>query len=422
MLYYAAPMEGITTYIYRRAHARFYGGIDKYFTPFIAGKKMTTRETRDVLPENNEGVVLVPQILTNKAGDFLEIARRLAAYGYDTVNLNLGCPSGTVAARKRGAGFLSEPEALDAFLYEIYEKCPLKISVKTRLGISDPDEWDRLLSVYAKYPLQELIIHTRLLQEFYTGATHPEAYALAARRLRAADGEQTWSAGIPLCYNGDILSAESLADVQARVAAFIDDSDSCDRYGRNGRNDENDSRGETDDTFAHPPVIGRVMIGRGLLRNPALATQLRTASLTAADPIAQSQVIPAAAAPSGQSLTVPAAADLTGLSQALPAAADLTEHAQAHSKNTEILRSFHDEILDGYREIMSGDLPVLFKMKDLWTYMIMNFTPSDPSHSPEESGPDRQSVAKYLKKIRKAERIPEYLLAVDTLFRECCVC
>ncbi len=380
MLYYAAPMEGITTYIYRRAHARFYGGIDKYFTPFIAGKKMTTRETRDVLPENNEGVVLVPQILTNKAGDFLEIARRLAAYGYDTVNLNLGCPSGTVAARKRGAGFLSEPEALDAFLYEIYEKCPLKISVKTRLGISDPDEWDRLLSVYAKYPLQELIIHTRLLQEFYTGATHPEAYALAARRLRAADREQTWSAGTPLCYNGDILSAESLANIQARVAACIDDPDSCDRY---GRNDENDSRGETDATFAHPPVIDRVMIGRGLLRNPALATQLRTASLTAAD---------------------------------------LTAQSQAHSKNTEILRAFHDEILDGYREIMSGDLPVLFKMKDLWTYMIMNFTPSDPSHSPEEPDPDRQSVAKYLKKIRKAERIPEYLIAVDTLFRECCVC
>lgn len=383
MLYYAAPMEGITTYIYRRAHARFYGGIDKYFTPFIAGKKMTTRETRDVLPENNEGVVLVPQILTNKAGDFLEIARRLAAYGYDAVNLNLGCPSGTVAARKRGAGFLSEPEALDAFLYEIYEKCPLKISVKTRLGISNPDEWDRLLSVYAKYPLQELIIHTRLLQEFYTGATHPEAYALAARRLRATDGGQTWSAGIPLCYNGDILSAESLADVQARVAACIDDPDSCGICGRNGRNDENDSRGETDDTFAHPPVIDRVMIGRGLLRNPALATQLRTASLTATD---------------------------------------LTAQSQAHSKNTEILRAFHDEILDGYREIMSGDLPVLFKMKDLWTYMIMNFTPSDSSHSPEEPGPDRQSVAKYLKKIRKAERIPEYLLAVDTLFRECCVC
>lgn len=154
MLYYAAPMEGITTYIYRRAHARFYGGIDKYFTPFIAGKKMTTREVRDILPENNAGVALVPQILTNKAADFLEIADRLAAYGYDTVNLNLGCPSGTVTAKKRGAGFLGEPESLDAFLYEIYEKCPLQISIKTRLGISDLKEWERLLDIYARYPVQ----------------------------------------------------------------------------------------------------------------------------------------------------------------------------------------------------------------------------------------------------------------------------
>ena len=179
MLYYAAPMEGITTYIYRRAHARFYGGIDKYFTPFIAGKKMTTREVRDILPENNAGVALVPQILTNKAGDFLEIANRLAAYGYDTVNLNLGCPSGTVTAKKRGAGFLGEPEALDAFLYEIYEKCLLQISIKTRLGISDLREWESLLDIYARYPVQELIVHTRLLQEFYTGAPHPEAFAMA---------------------------------------------------------------------------------------------------------------------------------------------------------------------------------------------------------------------------------------------------
>ena len=102
MLYYAAPMEGITTYIYRRAHARFYGGIDKYFTPFIAGKKMTTREVRDILPENNAGVALVPQILTNKAADFLEIAVRLAAFGFDTVILYVGCPSCTVSANKRG--------------------------------------------------------------------------------------------------------------------------------------------------------------------------------------------------------------------------------------------------------------------------------------------------------------------------------
>ncbi|MDE6844315.1 MAG: tRNA-dihydrouridine synthase family protein, partial [Lachnospiraceae bacterium] len=181
MMYYLAPMEGITTYIYRNAHARYFGGIDKYFTPFISDKNlaanknsvsdksMNSREIRDILPDHNAGIPLVPQVLTNHADRFLAVASKIASYGYDTVNLNLGCPSGTVTAKKRGSGFLSVPDELDAFLYEIYEKCPLKISIKTRLGVSDLSEWDRLLNIYAKYPIHELIIHTRLQQEFYTG-------------------------------------------------------------------------------------------------------------------------------------------------------------------------------------------------------------------------------------------------------------
>ena len=119
MQYYLAPMEGITTYIYRNAHARYFGGIDKYFTPFISDKNlvanknfisdksMNSREIRDILPENNVGTPLVPQVLTNHADRFLAVAAKIASYGYDTVNLNLGCPSGTVTAKKRGSGFLS---------------------------------------------------------------------------------------------------------------------------------------------------------------------------------------------------------------------------------------------------------------------------------------------------------------------------
>ena len=359
MLYYAAPMEGITTYIYRKAHARWYGGVDKYFTPFIAGRKITPRERRDILPENNTGLVLVPQILTNKADDFLDIAGRLASYGYDIVNLNLGCPSGTVTARKRGAGFLSDPDALDAFLHEICEKCPLKISVKTRLGVSDLKEWDRLLDIYARYPLQELIIHTRLLQEFYTGSTHPEAYAEAMEKLRPA--------GIPLCYNGDIISRESLQKTFNRISAASKISEI------DGINDDSD----------------RIMIGRGLLRNPALAKQLKESGRDGKD-----------------------------------------GSAAAHP-DLKTLRSFHDEILDGYSQIMSGDLPVLFKMKDLWTYMICAFAEADSANSGPD-GPyspyaaanpaavlsDRKDLNKYLKKIRKANRLSEYKIAVDSLFRE----
>ncbi len=321
---------------------------------------MTTREVRDILPENNTGVVLVPQILTNKTEDFLEIAARLASYGYDTVNLNLGCPSGTVTAKKRGAGFLGEPDALDAFLYEIYEKCPLHISIKTRLGISDLCEWEALLAIYAKYPVQELIVHTRLLQEFYTGVPHPEAYAQALRRLHDSNSKHPLSAEIPLCYNGDILSAESLSKAQAKVLSCFDSPDRCDQSGK------------------YDSVIGRVMIGRGLLRNPALARQLREKQ--------------------------PHTQTTAGQAQG------------SHAAKT--LRAFHDEILDGYREIMSGDLPVLFKMKDLWTYMIMAFVSFDPAQSPEILA--RQNIEKHLKKIRKADRIAEYQIAVDTLFRECC--
>ena len=101
MNYYLAPMEGITTYTYRNAYNKYFGDVNKYFTPFIASKKMNSRELNDILPEHNVGMDVVPQILTNRADDFLQITNKLAEYGYRTVNLNLGCPSGTVTARKR---------------------------------------------------------------------------------------------------------------------------------------------------------------------------------------------------------------------------------------------------------------------------------------------------------------------------------
>ena len=100
MKYYFAPMEGITGYIYRNVHHRFFPGMDKYFSPFISPgtkKTMTPKELRDILPENNQDYTLIPQILTNRSGDFLRLCRDLKEYGYKEVNLNLGCPSGTVS-------------------------------------------------------------------------------------------------------------------------------------------------------------------------------------------------------------------------------------------------------------------------------------------------------------------------------------
>ena len=196
---YLAPMEGLTTYVFRRAYRKYFGGIDKYFTPFIANRSLSSRERNEILPEHNTGMRLVPQILTNRADEFLDIAGQLADYGYDTVNLNLGCPSGTVTAKKRGAGFLAYPDELREFLDAVYDKCPIKVSVKTRIGVSDTVEWEQLLRLYAEFPMEELIIHPRLQRELYAGRPHTDAFRCTQERL-----------AVPLCYNGDIVSPESL--------------------------------------------------------------------------------------------------------------------------------------------------------------------------------------------------------------------
>lgn len=227
MNYDFAPMEGITTYIYRTTYEKYYGGIDRYYTPFLASKHLSAREKKEVLPENNTGTTIIPQILSKSADEFLTICKTLKDYGYNTVNLNLGCPSGTVVSKHRGAGFLAVPQELDAFLDEIFSACPLKISIKTRIGISDEAEWETILKIYEKYPLDELIVHTRLQTDFYKRPTRPHTF-LQAKQLH-----------VPLCYNGDITSPEA----QRRVLTI-------------------------------DPDLTRIMLGRGILANPELIEEL----------------------------------------------------------------------------------------------------------------------------------------------------
>ena len=129
--FYFAPLEGISGYVYRKAYEHYFGGIDKYFIPFIKPNqkgKLSSREKNDILPMHNQGMCAVPQILTNSAEDFIKTAERLQEYGYEEVNLNLGCPSKTVVSKGRGSGFLAEPDRLNAFLEEIFNETPIRIS------------------------------------------------------------------------------------------------------------------------------------------------------------------------------------------------------------------------------------------------------------------------------------------------------
>ena len=320
MQFYMAPMEGLTGYIYRNAYHKHYGGVNRYFTPFITNKKLNHKEINDILPEHNEGMDVVPQILTNRADDFLCIAKELQGYGYQRVNLNLGCPSGTVVSKNRGAGFLAVPDELDKFLAEIFDKCPLEISIKTRIGKITPDEWEDLLCIYEKYPMEELIIHPRVQRDFYRNTVNLDAFAYAEETSRHT-----------LCYNGDICTVEDYE----RIAMLF-------------------------------PQVERVMIGRGILKNPQLIEELR-------------------AWESEQGQTV--------------GTQTITEQVQNKKPR---LRAFHDDILAGYAQIMYGDTPTLFKMKELWVYLAESFV------EPE----------KYMKKIRKSEHIRDYEIIVNALFEE----
>lgn len=201
MKYYLAPMQGITGHIYRNAYNKYFGGIDKYFSPFIAptqNKKLNARDLRDLLPENNKDITLIPQILTNKSRGFITTCMKLKDLGYDEVNLNLGCPSKTVVSRNRGSGFLSLPDELDQFLYEIFEASDMNISVKTRIGRDDPEEIYRLMEIYNKYPMVELIVHPRTQSDFYDNTPNLEIFKYIVSKSVN-----------PLCYNGDIFNVNN---------------------------------------------------------------------------------------------------------------------------------------------------------------------------------------------------------------------
>lgn len=309
MNYYFAPMEGITGYIYRNAHAMFFHKADKYFTPFLSPNQkrvFKTRELEDILPEHNQGIFVVPQILTNKAAEFILAAKELEKYGYREVNLNLGCPSGTVVSKGRGSGFLAKPKELSQFFDTVFsEKAIIEtmaVSVKTRIGKDSPEEFYDIIEIFNDYPISELIIHPRTQKDYYKNQPNWNIFAEAVKLSRH-----------PLCYNGNVFTVS-------------------------------DDRKFTE-TF---PTVPAVMLGRGLLSNPSLLGCIK--------------------------------------GQPMP------EKRQ--------FREFHDKLYRDYRQVLPGDTPVLFKMKELWSYMAAAFYASE----------------KYAKEIRKAKNLQEYEKAVQNLF------
>ena len=306
MRYEFAPMEGITDDLFRALHHKYFPGADRYYTPFLSpgeGRVFSKKDLRGLDP----ALPLVPQLLTGSADQFLAGAEILGDLGFREVNLNLGCPSGTVAAKGKGAGFLypERREALTAFLEEIFARCPLEISIKTRLGKADPAEFPALLALYSRFPVKTLTIHPRVRGDFYREPARMEWF------WRAME-----TCSIPLCLSGGVPTASALPGV-------------LDRH----------------------PAPEAVMLGRGAVADPAVFRKLR------GGPPAQK----------GE------------------------------------LEDFCGEFFDRTAARLSGPKATMFRMKEIWSWLILLFD-------------DRDRLWKIL---RKTTSLTEYRATVTRIFRDC---
>ena len=337
MKYYFAPMEGITLYPLRNVHREVFGaGVDKYYTPFLTAAQtfhFKNREKKDVLPEKQPefmedfGTCIEPQIMAGNAENFLWAAREMKKLGYQGVNLNLGCPAPTVVNRHKGSGLLQDPVYLDKMLEEIFAAVsentivggkPFnkkrdeedlqasdgslvypEISLKTRLGFSDPSEATELMKVYAKYPIKELTIHARVREDYYAGQARIEDFKRAVEVYRECGGNAE------ICYNGNINSIQDHETLLNELGIEKDKGDQA--------------------IDANSISISSIMIGRGLLSNPALVRELK----------------------GGEKL------------------------------QPEELKTYLRKLYDAYSEYIPEDRNVIFKMLEHWAFLHVHFRDCD---------------------------------------------
>lgn len=301
---YFAPLEGITTYIYRKTHHDMFGGCSEYYAPFIVpsdDERITKKSLKDILPENNNNRKLKVQVLTNKSESFFKFEKVIKDIGYNEVNINLGCPSGTVVSKGRGAGFLKDTDALDNFLYNVFEGTSLKVSVKTRIGFYNSDEFEEILSIYNKYPFAELIVHPRVREQYYKGEPDVKCFDFTYKNCLN-----------PLCYNGDVCSKDVFLNIK-------------DKY----------------------PSLSGVMIGRGAVVNPAIFREINGGEKLAIDEIIE----------------------------------------------------FTEKLSFNYMEVLKSETFTLHKLKEVWFYMIENFSYDK----------------KIVKSIKKSQKLAEFLNCVKEI-------
>ena len=290
MNYYAAPMEGLTDRIWRQVHQKWFGAADapmRYYAPFLSppeNRVLIPKKMAELAPEANAGTVVIPQLLARDGELAAWMIGEVRKLGYTEVNLNFGCPSGTVTAKGKGAGMLRDPARLDAFLDAVFSAVEGPVSVKTHIGVQKPEEFAALLDIYNRYPICELTIHPRVMKQLYRGQADRAAFAAALPECR-----------MPVCYNGDVTTPEELHALEAEF-----------------------------------PQLSGIMVGRGLIADPALFRRAR------------------GGAPASR----------------------------------EELRGYCDDLYHGYTEAFGAASCAVSRMKAHWFYLIHRFEGADPLEKP----------------------------------------
>ena len=222
-------MQGYTDFEYRRIHARHCGGVDTYYTPFIRWEKGGIREKdlKDIMPENNEGLHLVPQIICADTDEFNRLADTIQEHGYEEMDLNMGCPAPMQTKLMRGSGILPHPTRVSALLKEMERRPEVRFSAKMRLGLEGKEEWRELSGMLNSSCLKHLTVHPRIGKQMYKGEVDMDAFNEVYDRIH-----------LPIIYNGDVTSMEQVSSLSERY-----------------------------------PGLHGIMMGRGLLARPTMAKE-----------------------------------------------------------------------------------------------------------------------------------------------------
>lgn len=274
-----APLQGFTDYIYRKTHNEVFGGIETYYSPFVRIEKgdFRRKEVRDIEPDNNIPDKFIPQLIASVPEEMEKITDMLMDKGYRKIDINLGCPFPVLAKKHKGSGILPYPEEVYRLLDTVHRYKEISFSIKMRLGWESAQESLNLLPFLNELPVSHITIHPRLGKQQYKGTVDMDGFTHFYNGCT-----------IPLIYNGDILSVEEIQNI----------------------------------TKKYPNLTG-VMIGRGLLANPAMALEYKNEK---------------------------------GLS--------------VEEKNSK-LRIFHQQLLSDYSSVMEGgENQILQKMKTLWEYLL----------------------------------------------------